>query len=59
MKTNIWYLMSIEEIAMLRINNNGLYRRQKSYYKKTGNSVMLGRMEEVEKIHQKGTILES
>lgn len=43
-----WFLMSNEELVKVYHSNNNLFRRQKSYYKLTGNTKMYDRMLAVE-----------
>lgn len=50
MQRKSWLLMSAEEIAIEVINNNNLFRKQKSYYTKKCNVVMIARISEAEKI---------
>lgn len=50
MQRKSWLLMSAEEIAIEVINNNGLFRKQKSYYTKKCNVTMIDRIAAAEKI---------
>ena len=45
-----WLLMSSEDIAQIIISNNSLFRKQKSYYTKRGNVVMIARIKEAENL---------
>jgi len=52
-KKQSWLLMSAQEIAsilqgMREAGDTTLYRQQKAYYKRTQNTVMLGRLEAAE-----------
>lgn len=50
MQRKSWLLMSSEEIAIEVINNNSLFRKQKSYYTKKCNVTMIDRIAAAEKI---------
>lgn len=50
MQRKSWLLMSAEEIAIEVINNNSLFRKQKSYYTKKCNVTMIDRIEVAERI---------
>jgi hypothetical protein len=43
-----WLLMSVKEIAQMIVSNNGLFRKQKSYYKARNNTIMIARFQEAE-----------
>ena len=45
-----WLLMSAEDIAKIIVSNNQLFRKQKSYYNKRGNVVMMLRITDAENI---------
>lgn len=43
-----WQLMTIEELACVYLNNNGAFRRIKTYYKNKKNAIMSARLAEAE-----------
>lgn len=45
-----WLLMSAEDIAQIIVSNNNLFRKQKSYYTKRGNVVMIERIKQAESL---------
>ena len=45
-----WLLMTAEEISKIILSNNQLFRKQKSYYFKRKNLVMMQRIQEAENL---------